>query len=116
MAGGYCSIHNHSAKANVFHVIHGTLYVRQFTAQGDRLRCSHIADGQSLLVPAGIWHQFWARTVVTAVEVYLAVGGECDAEDIERHPGLAVGGLADDYCSMEQLWAKAFREMACTTK
>ncbi len=108
VAGGYCSIHNHSAKANVFHVVSGLLYVRQFTGQGDRLKCGTLAAGQSLVVPAGVWHQFWSRLHTTAVEVYLPSAGICEHEDIERHPGLAIGGVALTYAEMEDLWSRAF--------
>ena len=116
MQGGYCSIHAHTAKANVFHVVTGLLYVRQFTIQGERLKCQHIAAGETLVVVAGIWHQFWARQVTRAMEVYLPTVGDCDADDIERHPGMAVGGIEYDYGTMEAFWAAAFRGQVCTTK
>jgi mannose-6-phosphate isomerase-like protein (cupin superfamily) len=107
-AGGYCSIHCHAAKCNVFHVLSGRLYVRQFTSLGDRLRGEHISPGCSVIVPPGIWHQFWAPTETRAVEVYMPVGAALVHEDIERHSGLPVGGIELSYHGMGELWAKAF--------
>ena len=116
-AGGYCSIHCHSAKVNVFHVLSGRLYVRQFTGNGDRLRGEHIAPGCSVIVPAGIWHQFWAPAETRAVEVYMPINGvQLLHEDIERHTGLPVGGIELSYHGMGELWAKAFLNAHASNK
>ena len=111
VAGGYCSIHLHAAKVNVFHVLRGRLYVRHFTPSGDRLGGGHICEGQSHIVPASVWHQFWAvGDPVEAIEVYLPAAGVAaiEHEDIERHNGLAVGGIEQTYHGMGTLWARAF--------
>lgn len=114
--GGYCSIHAHSTKINIFHVRVGILMVRQFTIHGDRLKCNELSAGSTLVVPAGILHQFWARHETQAVETYLPVCGLCDPDDIDRHPGLPIGGIAEYYQAMESLWSAAFRGQVCMTK
>lgn len=86
------------------------MFVRQFTDRGMTFRSKHITAGESLIVPAGIWHQFWSPLESKAVEVYLPSNGSpVDPEDIERLVGLAVGGIELTYGGMERLWSQAFK-------
>lgn len=117
LRGGYCSIHCHVAKVNAFHVLSGQLYVRQFTGAGDRLRGAFVGPGGSVIVPAGIWHQFWVPVETRAVEVYLPIDGvPLNHDDIERHIGLPVGGIEISYHGMGELWARAFQSAHALTK
>jgi mannose-6-phosphate isomerase-like protein (cupin superfamily) len=127
--GGYCSIHSHAAKCNIFHVREGELYVRQFTGDGHRFTCKYLYPGQTVVVPPGIWHQFWSLAGSKALEVYFPIGDGtlCDRSDIERHVGLPVGGIDHHYEDLCRKWRVAFaqelrahdeqcRNEPCTTK
>lgn len=116
LQGGYCSIHRHATKTNLFHLLSGQINIRQFTATGERLNSKYLHPGESLIVPAGIWHQFWSPLESRAVEVYLPTNGAVDPEDIERFAGLPVGGIETSYNGMGELWLRAFgRVEACQT-
>lgn len=117
-AGGFCSIHCHSRKANVFHVLSGMLVVRQFSAHGACPYSRAIGPGESRTVPAGIWHQFWCPGETLAVEVYLPAldGAELIADDIERHPECMVGGRTADAYRLDEQWSKAFGPILAGTR
>jgi len=107
--GGYCSVHKHERKANVFHVIGGgILYVRQFSAQGGSIAAMHITPGRSFVVPAGEWHQFYAQNGAVALEVYMPTAERfLLVDDIERHPKFAEGGIGS-YGELSSLLRDAF--------
>lgn len=117
-AGGFCSVHCHAGKANVFHVLSGMVVVRQYSAQGAAPYSRAIGPGESRTVPAGVWHQFWCPAETLALEVYLPAldGADLDADDIERHPECLAGGIASDARVLDELWAKCFGGVLCTTR
>jgi mannose-6-phosphate isomerase-like protein (cupin superfamily) len=82
-AGGYCSIHYHRQRDNLFVVHAGTLIVHVFDSGPPK--SVRLNAGDQLRVPAGIAHQFEAATVVRCDEVYTPVAGATiDADDIVR--------------------------------
>ena len=108
--GGFCSIHRHASKANVFHVLAGSLMVSQLAVLNASAYKHTLCAGQSRAVEAGVWHQFWCYTACEAIEVYLPPGLEqiVDAEDIERHPACKLGGIVTSSVRLDDMWAKAF--------
>lgn len=68
-AGGYCSIHKHNHKYNLFYVIKGLLEIRVKKSYG-LTDVTLLRDGQRMIVPPGQLHQFIARTDVVGLEVY----------------------------------------------
>lgn len=109
-AGGFCSIHRHNGKANVFHVLKGMLVVRQLAVLNASPYCRAIGPGESRTVPAGVWHQFWCPEETFCIEVYLphVDGLVLDADDIERHPACEVGGRDKSGTGLDERWAAAF--------
>lgn len=110
---GYCSVHRHAKKVNVFHVLGGSLYVKQFSEQGGSIAARHCTPGETFVVPPGIWHTFHAQNgSAQALEIYLpggpdAAGTALDEADIERHQKLCEGGVAS-YGELSALWREAF--------
>ena len=92
-AAGYCSIHKHSHKFNLFYVIKGLLEVRVKKSYG-LTDITHLRDGQSMIVAPGQLHQFIARTDVVGLEVYFTELSEdiqrksCGGEDWESDESL----------------------------
>ena len=109
-AGGYCSIHRHARKANVFHVLAGSLVVIQLACLNASAYQRTLCAGQSRAVEAGVWHQFWCYTACVAIEVYLPPEPSIivDVEDIERHSACLVGGIATSSLRLDDMWARAF--------
>ena len=85
---GYSSIHLHKRKLNIFSVHSGVLIVRIFKKISGEHRCTSartLRAGDIYQVPKGVLHQFYAKTDVSATEVYLSVGGyKLDPNDIVR--------------------------------
>jgi mannose-6-phosphate isomerase-like protein (cupin superfamily) len=69
-ADGFCSIHMHKHKFNLFYVIKGLLEVRVEKADQGLVDITLLRDGQSMVVAPGQYHQFIARTEVVGLEVY----------------------------------------------
>lgn len=108
--GGYCSVHKHAQKVNVFHVLTGRLYVRTFSVHGGTFSSAHMLPGDAFVVPAGLWHQFHAQNGgAEALELYLpGPDGVLEHSDIERHAGLAVGGVGS-YGELASMLREAFQ-------
>ena len=94
--GGYCSVHRHLKKVNLFHVLEGRLTVLCFNDMQAVVATYAMRAGDHCVIPAGVWHQFWSRSGCVAQEVYygteeqlLVVHG-----DIDRNSEFAVGGVA----------------------
>jgi quercetin dioxygenase-like cupin family protein len=87
-AGGYCSIHKHDARYNMFIVVSGALEVSKHSADGDLLRADTYFGGTRVSVAPGVVHSFRALTDVHAFEVYWPE--EVRDSDIDR---LTEGGL-----------------------
>ena len=112
LPGGYCSIHRHLYKSNIFHVLSGRFCVQQFAMIGGRMATRWLLPGDSFTYTAGQWHQFWAGAEgAEALELYVPSAGveAVDAADIERLPALEVGGTGN-YQALTQFWAEAFPE------
>lgn len=80
-AGGYCSLHKHVDKINVFIVTSGFLQVTVWPENGN---FETIAPGDThflatgsppLIVPQGRWHRFFTNVNTEVVEVYYPFGG-----------------------------------------
>lgn len=89
--GGFSSIHKHPNSVNKFQVVQGFLEIRVF-GNGDapsarETQIFYVRQGQAHEVPAGYWHQFFARSAVQLIEVYWrSPGASADYEipDITR--------------------------------
>lgn len=82
--GGYCSIHEHTAKLNLFFVEFGELRVTTFGRNLQPIQCHTIRPGKSFTVASGTLHQFEATEPTVAYEIY-SVDRSIDPEDIIRH-------------------------------
>lgn len=102
--GGYCSIHRHVTKDNLFLGLLGTLTVKVFDSDANgrpilgRFRTELVApERQPLMVSAGEWHQFvnYSGDEVVALELYYPTAGRLSVEspDIERY---SEGGLLSE--------------------
>ncbi len=95
--GGFCSIHRHKTKFNLFLVLRGELRVityphARLDAAGNLLTLNApetwiIRPEGSHAVPPGIFHQFASPTGAHAIELYWS---QYDADDIER---ISEGGI-----------------------
>lgn len=88
--GGFCSIHRHLRKNNLFVVERGQLHVLTGRVLGDDFlldRQHVLREGDQVDVPAGVWHQFQTPMGAIGLEVYWVDAG---GEDIERR---SVGGV-----------------------
>ncbi len=74
--GGTCSLHSHTTKHNIFHVISGKLKI-----DCGKLGDSVISKDQSFTVLAGTTHRFQALEDTVAVEIMMV---KYDAHDIHR--------------------------------
>lgn len=94
--GGYCSVHRHLHKSNLFHVLDGKLSIFSFSADGAVIRTGALVAGESCLIPAGEWHQFWSKSGCIAQEVYMGVDDSINVihEDIDRSKQFEFGGIA----------------------
>ena len=84
--GGYSSRHHHPRSVNEFFVTSGRLRILLFERHEDILRETGsvlLSSGQSLVLAAGVWHQFDAETDVELIETYTGPVGP-DEEDIQR--------------------------------
>lgn len=83
---GYrCSWHFHSAKSNLFVVLHGKIGIR--TEEGEAI----LTEGMSLTVAPGVWHEF---RVYEPSEVVEEMYVEYSEADIHRKDA---GGKIDDH-------------------
>lgn len=88
--GGYCSVHWHEHKTNMFYVISGVLEI--YTFIGEEKSLTVVSAGQHISVPSKMPHMFKALTAVHALEVYYPdVSCVCLTSDIVR---LSEGGVA----------------------
>lgn len=92
--GGYCSIHRHASKDNLFIGLGGEIEVRQFEGYDrpvmSRRSVDHVSPRYNPLhVPAGIWHQFVnvSNDEAVVLELYIPTARllTIDDPDIERY-------------------------------
>lgn len=108
LCGGYCSIHLHRRKANLFHVILGRLWILEFDELLQTTKTVVLESAGAYAVPPGIWHQFWTDQETIAHEVYYGQAGfslNVDHNDIERHHACPVGGQALTLVELYATWA-----------
>ena len=88
--GGFCSVHRHLHKNNLFMMERGSLSLVTGRMVGGEFVPSQqveMCEGERTVVPVGIWHQFRSSAGATALEVYWV---DARGEDIDRH---SVGGI-----------------------
>lgn len=82
-AGGFCSIHEHTSKFNLFYIESGKLEVSVFKNGKDEPSDDTILiDGMSTIVNPGEVHRFRAIEDTIAYEIYWT---ELDPNDIVRY-------------------------------
>ncbi len=82
-AGGFCSIHVHRNRANIFSVHSGELSVECWF--GIHLEAVTLMAGSTYCVPSLVMHRFRCQQDVTCSEYYYADrGGVVDRDDIVR--------------------------------
>ena len=77
----FCSVHRHAHRVNLFYVLSGELIVRMWSA-ADGVRDVQLRVGDTLEVPAGVYHQFRCVTGADVIEIYYPILPNDD--DIER--------------------------------
>ena len=78
--GGYCSVHKHSYKSNIFYVLKGNLKLSVWK-QEDESDDTVLWEGEMTEVQPHVYHQFKGLTDVECLEIY-TVGFK--GEDIIR--------------------------------
>jgi mannose-6-phosphate isomerase-like protein (cupin superfamily) len=102
--GGYSSVHVHERKDNRFIVHQGTVIVRKFYVIREEVKSLSLNSGDSLLVPAGIPHQFFATCDTVLTETYNCPDGSLVRwNDIMRFTQNGIGSL-DDLQLPADLW------------
>lgn len=87
-ANAWCSIHKHLERANSFFVAKGAVLIEIFSEDNleEPEEVFTLEQGDSHIVPSGIWHRFKTLEAGYMVEVYWPDrGGECRLDDIVRH-------------------------------
>lgn len=91
-AGGYCSVHWHEHRANLFRVLSGT--VRVVWTIGMEIFHQDLTSDMELVVASLVAHQFQCLDAAEMIEEYFPDrGGEVRLNDITR---LTTGGLFSD--------------------
>jgi mannose-6-phosphate isomerase-like protein (cupin superfamily) len=93
--GGFSSKHCHQHKFNKFHVISGRLLIRQWV--DDRIDETVLIEGQTLIIPPTLWHQFEALCDCQVIEVMWTSG--IDENDIQR---IGHGGKEETYAKPKE--------------
>jgi len=90
-AGGYCSLHSHRTRHNLFRVVRGELYVGPFMGAKEPAKPVWVLlkPGCGFHVHPGIRHRFWSPGGCLARE--LSWGGP--ESDIERY---TAGGISEE--------------------
>jgi len=81
---GYTSEHRHLESSNVFHVITGCIDVEAHDRINGEYAYERLEEGDSLTVPAGVWHRFIVVDPGVMVEVYDNRSMTCVDDDIDR--------------------------------
>lgn len=88
LPGGYCSVHRHTHRVNLFYVLSGRLTVRTWPAHGEQPQDTVLTAGERLGIPTHTYHQFRSETGAEVLEIYYPVLPQ--DEDIER---ITAGGI-----------------------
>lgn len=88
-AGGKCSEHAHTHKWNGFYVTSGELIIRTWKSSYDLVDETVLGPGEFHAVQPGEFHQFEARKLTCALELYWAAG--LDPLDIIRRSKGSLG-------------------------
>ena len=81
--GGFCSIHKHLNKWNMFYVESGILRVKTWKNDYDLIDETLLFEGDAIMIKPGEFHQFINENVDCAI-VYEIYWTELDENDIER--------------------------------
>ena len=89
--GSFCSIHYHERRHNHFYILSGSISVA--VREGGRDVIYTMSPGTSLMVPAGLLHQFQVLAKSLVIEMYTPENGcEVEVNDIVRqHEGGLIG-------------------------
>lgn len=79
--GGYCSVHKHEHKYNLFFVEKGELLVKVWKNDYNLIDDTFIQTGEMTIVKPGEFHQFEALEDTIAYEIYWT---EISSDDIVR--------------------------------
>lgn len=96
LEGGYCSIHKHDKKSNMFYVESGRLSIYEQDEHGFNQCVTVLRDGDALTIPSGRYHEFRATEDTIAYEIYDV--DPITEQDISR---LNVGGRLSLKASFE---------------
>ena len=91
--GGYCSIHKHEHKYNMFFVESGSLSIEVWKNDYDLVDITHLCQGQSTIVKPGEYHRFGANGDTVAFEIYWT---ELSSDDIVRKNCGNLTAIPDD--------------------
>jgi len=79
--GGYCSLHRHQHKNNIFFVVSGSLSIEVMKNDYPLTDVTTLKAGEMTDVAPKEWHKFKANEDTFAIEIYYV---ELDTSDIER--------------------------------
>jgi len=69
-AGGYCSEHLHEHRHNEFFVKHGMIEIIVWREDSGLKDVTILSDGESTVVPPGVYHMFRCMAPTIALEFY----------------------------------------------
>lgn len=98
--GGYCSVHLHQDKVNLFCVEHGALQIEVWKADYKLWDRTFLYPGERTQVAAGEYHRFVATEKTTCFEVYWPTRWAKIENDIKR---ICAGGLLDSAGRLDEL-------------
>lgn len=78
---GYCSVHRHQSKHNLFYVLSGALEIKVWQKAYELVDVTILRPGQTTTVSPGLLHQFRGLFATEALELYFV---ELRGDDIER--------------------------------
>lgn len=81
--GGFCSVHRHHGRANIFYCLGGSIEIRVLpNNDNDDAEITELSPGGIITVPPGPRHQFYSPHGAVVLELYYPV---LRGEDIERY-------------------------------
>ena len=80
--GGYCSLHNHKYRANLFFIEKGKLEIVVKKSDYDLTEKTILRTGEKMAVNPGDYHKFYAIKKTIAYEIYYPL--PVSDSDIER--------------------------------
>lgn len=98
--GGYCSVHLHEDKVNLFCVERGKLQIEVWKKDYDLCDLTVIEVGEQTAVAAGEYHRFTALEPLVCFEVYWpTIWAKLERDIVRLNPG----GVLEPFSNLDRL-------------